>query len=111
MRRILTLIITLPIVALAVLFAVDNRDLVDFRVTPFGPELELPLFLLVLGCFAGGFLLGGLFIWVHDLPVRCERRSASRRASKLEAELETLRAEQKDAERARKKSESRAVAA
>jgi len=110
-RRLVTLIITLPIVALAVLFAIDNRDAVSFRLTPFSPELELPLFLLVLGVFAAGFLLGGLFVWVHDLHIRCERRREAKRASKLEAELDTLREETKSATRDKGKSDSRAIAA
>lgn len=111
LRRIITLIITLPIVALAVLFAIDNRQDVMFRLTPLSPEIEIPLFLLVLGAFFVGFLLGALFVWVHDLHIRCERRAEAKRADKLESELEDLRESQKDAGRTQKKSDSRAIAA
>jgi len=87
----LSWIVTLPITAVAVVFAVANRQSVTLELWPFGISITLPLFLLVLASLLIGFLLGALVLWLSSGRARARTRAAASKSSDLERELAQLR--------------------
>lgn len=65
--RVSTLLVGVPVVALAAVVALANRTEVTFSLEPFSEDpafaISLPLFLLVFLTFFLGVLLGGLTVW------------------------------------------------
>jgi len=98
--RILSWIVTAPIVILVVMFAVSNLDNVTLRLKPFELYLELPIWLLTLIELFVGFLLGAIVTWIGDRRRRRETRLLARRVTELE---QSLAAAQKQAGEAEKK--------
>ena len=91
MRR-LWLIVTIPLTVVLAVFAVANREPVTISLWPLDLTLDLPLFLLALGTFAVGLLLGAFLIWLPLLRWRHRARAEERRARRFEAELAAARA-------------------
>ena len=91
MRR-LWLIVTIPLTVALAVFAVANRAPVPISLWPLDLTLDLPLFLLALGTFAVGLLLGAFLIWLPLLRWRHRARAEQRQVRRLEAELAAARA-------------------
>jgi uncharacterized integral membrane protein len=91
MKR-LSLVITVPLALIFVVFAISNRQVVELNFWPFGIALSLPLFLLALGMLAVGALAGGLWMWLPLARWRLRARSHERRIVELEAALAENRA-------------------
>lgn len=99
-RKLVLVLIVVPLGVLLVALAVANRKHVLLILDPFGgPEpgmsLEAPLFLFLLGAFALGLAVGGLATWLGQgkwrKKARAEAREARewhRQADRLEKELE-----------------------
>ncbi len=90
-RKIVTVLILLPVAVVIVLFAVANRAPVTISLDPFGGEppmfaVSLPLFLLLLVVLIVGVIVGGAAAWMRQSRWR-------RRARRLAAELKASRAE------------------
>ncbi|MEX0758290.1 MAG: LapA family protein [Tistlia sp.] len=98
MKRLLWLLIALPLLLLLVVFSVNNRAAVALDLWPLRYEIALPLFLVVLGSLAVGVLLGLFLEWVFEGRNRSALRSERRRTAATERELSKLR--QAEAERA-----------
>ncbi|MDX2101095.1 MAG: LapA family protein [Alphaproteobacteria bacterium] len=90
MRR-LWLLIGLPLVAAAAVFAANNRTAAPIDLWPFGITIDVPVFLLVLGTLAVGLLLGGAFVWVKLIGWKLRARRNDRRIADLERDVATLR--------------------
>lgn len=87
----LTLFITVPLTVFAVLFAVMNTDKVTVRFLPLdGFAFETQISLMVLGMMGAGFFLGALFVWLYTQKLRFQYWKETRRADRLEKELEQL---------------------
>src|SRR5258708_23873734 len=84
MKR-LSLVITVPLALIFVVFAISNRQVVELNFWPFGIALSLPLFLLALGMLAVGALAGGLWMWLPLARWRLRPRRHERRIVALEA--------------------------
>ena len=69
-------------------FAVFNRSAVDVFWSPVHAPIPLPVYLIALGFMAGGFLLGGVFVWFSGGKTRREKRQQRRQIKKLEKALE-----------------------
>jgi lipopolysaccharide assembly protein A len=82
-------LVTLPAAALAVIFAVSNRDGVAVTFWPLPVRLEAPLYLVVLATFLAGFLIGELVAWINGGRARRLARERARRIAELEAQLAT----------------------
>ncbi len=93
MRR-LSWIVSLPLLVVAVVFAVTNRHAVPVRLWPLQLELELPLYLLVLVALALGLLAGMLIGWLSAGGARRRARAARAKADALAQELERLKRDQ-----------------
>ena len=68
--KISTLLVVIPVIALATVVAVANRAPVTFSLDPFSPDtpsvaLTLPLFLIVFLVFFLGVVLGGMTVWLR----------------------------------------------
>lgn len=90
MKR-LSWILTLPLMAVAVIFAIANRELVTIDLWPLALTIQAPLFVLVLGSAVVGLLAGAVVAWFSGGPTRRRARAARRRTAELERELARLR--------------------
>jgi uncharacterized integral membrane protein len=93
-------ILTLPLIALAAIFAIANRELTTLDLWPFELSPRLPLFVILLVCVAFGLAVGGLATWLSAAPGRQRARQARRRVAELEREAVRLRQERDHAARA-----------
>lgn len=86
-------ILTLPLIVVAVIFAIANRELITLDLWPFEASPRLPLFVILLACVAFGLAVGGLATWLSAAPARQRARQARRRVAELEREAARLRLE------------------
>jgi uncharacterized integral membrane protein len=92
--RVLKTLFWLVVAAALVTVGLANRGMVELRLLPEAlearigalPDLELPLFLVIMGSVALGLLIGFVWEWIREIPERAEAR-------RLAAELERLRGE------------------
>lgn len=85
----LLLLITVPLTAFAAVFAMFNTG--DVTVT-FIHDYTLPLSAVCLGLMGAGFFFGALFMWILGQKTRFKCWKETRRADRLEKELERLQA-------------------
>jgi uncharacterized integral membrane protein len=90
-RKIVTMLVLLPVALLIVMFAVTNRAPVSVALDPVGSEppmfaAALPLFLLLLIALIAGVIIGGVAAWSRQ-------RKWRRRARRLSADLKAAHAE------------------
>ena len=83
-------ILTVPIMIVAVVFAVTNRGAATLNLWPFGITVEAPLFILVLGSALFGIVVGGAIAWLSAGRQRRRARAAEARAAAAERELSIL---------------------
>lgn len=93
-------ILTLPLIAVAAIFAIANREPITLDLWPFEASPRLPLFVILLACLAFGLVVGGLATWLSAAPTRRRARQARRRVAELEREAARLRQERDRAARA-----------
>lgn len=84
---ILRWMIGIPLVVLAIAFAVANGEIVAFTWSPVNEALNWPLYALVLSAMAIGFIFGSFITWVNGHSLRKERRQL---AKKVEAQQEEI---------------------
>jgi putative membrane protein len=98
MRRTLSLIFWGLVAVLLVTVGLANRDLVTLRLVPEGlsalwggtPDLDVPVFVVVLAGFAAGMLLGLVWEWIREIPERAQARATARELERLRAEVARL---------------------
>ncbi|MBP7335379.1 lipopolysaccharide assembly LapA domain-containing protein [Niveispirillum sp.] len=90
--RYLSWIITLPLTALAISFAVSNLTPVQLALWPLVGSVEVPAFALVLVTLVVGFFAGGLTVWLGHHSHRRAARQHQARADRLQKELDAARA-------------------
>jgi uncharacterized integral membrane protein len=93
-------ILTLPLIAVAAIFAIANREPITLDLWPFEASPQLPLFVILLACLVFGLVVGGLATWLSAAPTRRRARQARRRVAELEREAARLRQERDRAARA-----------
>jgi uncharacterized integral membrane protein len=85
-------IVTLPLIAIVALFAVDNRQSVELELWPLPWGVPaVPLFLLTLLLVLFGFVLGVLVMWFTGAKQRRQIRNVKRDLDDARMELHTLR--------------------
>ncbi|MCB4767438.1 LapA family protein [Ancylobacter sp. Lp-2] len=94
LRRILTIVLILPVSIGLIMLAVANRHPVTLVLDPFAGALsaELPLFVVVLASLVIGVVLGGVAVWLRQGRYRRAARSAGREARRANAQVDSLRA-------------------
>jgi uncharacterized integral membrane protein len=75
--------LTLLAAVICAVFAAYNRTAAVLDLWPFA-TLELPVYLVVLGTLATGFLLGSLTTWIGHFGVRRERRRLAKQMARLD---------------------------
>jgi uncharacterized integral membrane protein len=80
--------------ALAGLFALNNRADVTVDFWPVGPEIQMPVFVALVGTLYLGFALGAVAAWFATGRARKRARAAERKAAELDADLQALKAKQ-----------------
>lgn len=101
-RKLILALVVVPLGVMLIALAVVNRKPALLTLNPFGGSdpglsLEAPLFLILLGSFAVGLVVGGIATWLGQSKwrrlAREETRQARdwrRQADRLEKELEGL---------------------
>ena len=84
-------IIALPIIAIAMAFAVSNHENVSISLWPLAYRLDVPLYIAVTGALFLGFLAGLIYGWTGSLRARHQARTAAKQAAKSQAEADELR--------------------
>lgn len=74
----------------AAAFAIANRQSVDVVYSPIHDPITLPLYLIVLGLTALGFILGGIFVWISMGTLRKTKRQQKKLIKTLEKELKAV---------------------
>jgi len=90
MKR-LSWILTLPLMVVAVVFAIANREVVVLDLWPLAMTIQAPLFVVVLGAAVVGLFAGAVVAWFSGGSTRRRAREARRRAAELEREVAYLR--------------------
>ncbi len=83
-------IVSLVITVIVVLFAVNNREVVQIELFPLPLVLFAPAYILVLGSVVLGFLVGCLAMWNAGRRYRVEARAARRRADQAERDRQQV---------------------
>jgi uncharacterized integral membrane protein len=109
MLRLVRFLIAAAAAAYLVVFAVQNRGLVDVVLWPGFVPLTVPLWMLVLATIVVGVLLAGVVMWLAGMRWRSEASRAQRvlRSQELRRQM----AEQREEERAAAAAAARRAAA
>lgn len=96
MKRLIAIIVFVPIAILLVAFSVANRANVTISLDPFNAaepavSVALPLFVLLFCTLALGVLIGGVAAWLGQSRWRREARRLRREARKTGRENTALR--------------------
>ncbi len=99
MLRVLKTLFWLLVAVVLVTVGLANRGLVELRLLPTAleervgvlPDLEMPLFLVILGSVAVGLLIGFIWEWIREIPERAEKRRLAGELARLRAEDEAAR--------------------
>ena len=97
-RKIVSLVVVLPLGVLLVILAVANRASVNLALNPFNPadqalSVSAPLFVFLIVAVMLGVLLGATVTWFTQGKHRKKARSQSRMAQQWQAEADRHRDE------------------
>ena len=88
---------------LVILFSISNRTLVTLDLWPIPvPELTVPHYVPVLAAALAGFVGGAIVAWFSAGKVRRKARTASKKASGLEKNLDKLKNQIEELENSRR---------
>lgn len=95
MLRALKTLFWLLVAAILVTVGLANRGLVELRLLPEAlearvgalPDIELPLFLVILAGVALGLLIGFVWEWIREIPERAQARAATQELQRLRAQV------------------------
>ena len=94
--------ICIAIFAIALIsVALANRAIVPLKVLPdevahwfaVTPQINLPLFLVILGSILAGLLIGFVWVWIREYGERAEAAKQAREMRRLEREVARLKVE------------------
>jgi uncharacterized integral membrane protein len=84
-------IVTIPLTAIIILFAVMNRQEVALDLWPLPWDVSAPLFMLALGMILLGFLIGIAAMWFSGARQRRQNRQLRRDLDAAKSEIHALR--------------------
>lgn len=87
MKRVVSGILFLAVVAALAAFALKNDARVPLSLWPSDLALVVPLSLLALGCFGSGLVCGVFLAWLRSWPRALERRRLRKENTALREEL------------------------
>ena len=85
-----TSLLGLFVLAVALAFALANRQSATISLWPFGIEVQAPLYLLTLGTFFLGLLSGAVIAWLSLLPHRLATRGLRKDLARLQEKIGEL---------------------
>src|SRR3546814_7702107 len=88
--RILYCIVVAPIMLIAVLFAISNRQTVLLGLWPLPYEISAPVYLIAILPLAAGFIAGGMVAWIGAGKARARARAGARHTGAQEGEIAML---------------------
>src|ERR1044071_9322335 len=93
MRKLVTILVLIPLAVVIVMFAVANRDAVTLSFDPFSAAqpafaLKLPMFVLIFVLVGIGVLVGGMAAWLRQHRWRTRARRAEAEARELRSRLD-----------------------
>src|SRR3546814_14930280 len=88
--RILYWIVVAPIMLIAVLFAISNRQTVMLGLWPLHYEISVPVYLIAMLPLAAGFIAGGMVAWNRAGKARARARAGNRQINAEEREIAAL---------------------
>jgi uncharacterized integral membrane protein len=96
LRKVLTIVIVVPLAVLIVAFAVANRQVVTLSFDPFSSAdpayaAKLPLFVLIFALVILGVIVGGVATWLRQASWRRTARALDADVRMLHQELEAMR--------------------
>ena len=99
--RVLKTLFWLIVGAALVVVGLANRGLVELKLLPeplearIGalPDLDVPLFLVILGSVGLGLLIGFIWEWIREIPERAQAQRLGRELDNLRTELARRKAE------------------
>ena len=96
LRKVLTIVIVVPLAVLIVAFAVANRQAVTVSFDPFSAAnpayaAKLPLFVLIFALVILGVIVGGVATWLRQASWRRTARALDADVRTLHQELEAMR--------------------
>jgi uncharacterized integral membrane protein len=100
MRRVLFLVVLVPLAIVLVILSVANRGAVVFSLDPFGGNalsFAAPLFVFLFASLLLGIVVGGVAAWLRQGRWRQAARIERAEANRLRNELERLRTSPPDA--------------
>ncbi len=92
----------IAVFALALIsIALANREMVSLQMLPtevsgwfaLNPQIELPLFIIILGSIIAGLLVGFVWEWIREYGERAAAARQAREMRRLEREIARLKAE------------------
>ena len=94
-RRLISIVVALPIAVLLVTLALANRHPVRLSLDPFRPgdpalSLVLPFYAYLLGMLLVGVIVGGVAVWLRQSSWRRSARQRATEASRWQAEATRL---------------------
>lgn len=100
MLRLISYLFWIVVVAALVVVGLANRGFVTLRAMPetlatlvgVSPDVELPLFLVIFLSVAVGLLIGFVWEWLREGPLRAEVREKGRTVEELKREMGRIRA-------------------
>lgn len=92
MTALLKILITIFFVAILLWLTFANREAVTLTWSPLHEPSAVPVSVLVLGATIGGFIWGGLIVWLNSAPLRRDRRRKAKDLDRLERELKAATA-------------------
>jgi len=99
--RFLKTVFWLIVALVLVTVGLANRGIVTLRVLPealsgwlgVSPDVDLPLFLVILAGVALGLGIGFIWEWIREIPERAAARNSAREIARLQAEIRRQKAE------------------
>lgn len=85
--KILNWALLLVVLAVCIMIAVANHEVVKFSLDPLPFDVEMPQFVIIFASFLIGLLVGGLFLTFHRLRSSYHMKKAKRRIDALETQL------------------------
>ena len=94
MMKFIYFIASLPVVFFTVSFAVSNRQPVVLTVWPFPFEVSVPVSLAVFLFALIFFVLGGLYFWILNIPLKTEKYLQAKKIRELTEKITDIEAKQ-----------------
>jgi uncharacterized integral membrane protein len=89
--KVLYWLVAAPLMLLAVLFAVTNRDVIELGLWPLPWVVSAPVYVIALIALAVGFLAGAIVVWISGGKRRGRARAAERKILDQAREISELR--------------------